>query len=326
MAVVVQRMAAARAAGVLFTADPVTGNRKVVSVEATPGLGEALVSGLVNPDVYKVRDDEIVAKTVRQEHPALSDSQVVRIAQLGRQIEAHFGRPQDIEWCFVDDEFQIVQSRPITTLFPTPIVGDKEKHVYISVGHQQMMTDAAPPLAISVRQLTGATTFYEAGGRLFVDVARQLSSVAGRAGLLAMIGKSDPLIRGALETVIDRDFIPVVPNERPNAAPMAAPPPPPPLENDPGIVAELMERAMGQQQQPGQSQSNQPGQQKQHEQSQTGGGQRDQQGGMSESQRGGQMGNQDRKSDQQQQESGRTSQPGQSSGQGQQGQQQKQRQ
>src|SRR4051795_12154247 len=147
MAVVVQRMVFPQAAGVLFTADPVTGNRRVASVEASFGLGEALVSGLVNGDVYKVRDGEVVAKAIgtkqlaihaspaggtqqqaiepeRQDQPALTDRQVVRLEELGRRIEAHFGRPQDIEWCLVDDGFQIVQSRPITTLFPIPESGD----------------------------------------------------------------------------------------------------------------------------------------------------------------------------------------------------------
>ena len=177
MAVVVQQMVFPQAAGILFTADPVTGNRKVASVEASFGLGEALVSGLVNADVYKVRDGEVVAKAVatkqlaihaspaggtqeqaiepeRQEQPALTDAQVVRLAQLGRRIEAHFGRPQDIEWCLVDDGFQIVQSRPITTLFPIPEAGDRENHVYVSVGHQQMMTDPMKPLGLSFWQLT----------------------------------------------------------------------------------------------------------------------------------------------------------------------------
>src|SRR5207248_4560032 len=111
------QMVFSEAAGVLFTADPVTGNRKVASIEASFGLGEALVSGLVNPDVYKVRDGEVVARAVatkqlaiyaspageaqqqaiepeRQAQPALTDAQVVRVAHLGRQIEAHFGRPQ----------------------------------------------------------------------------------------------------------------------------------------------------------------------------------------------------------------------------------------
>src|SRR5688500_334729 len=143
MAVVVQRMVVPRAAGILFTADPVTGNRKVACVEATVGLGEAVVSGRVNADVYRVRDGEVVARTIgtkqlavhaspaggtqeraiepeRQAVPALTERQVVRLAQLGRRIEAHFGCPQDVEWCLVDDDFHIVQSRPITTLFPIP--------------------------------------------------------------------------------------------------------------------------------------------------------------------------------------------------------------
>src|SRR5437773_9308582 len=263
MAVVVQQMVFPHAAGILFTADPVTGNRKVASVEASFGLGEALVAGLVNPDVYKVRDGEIVAKTIaakrlalhasaaggireqaiepaRWDEPALTDAQVVRLAQLGRQIEAHFGRPQDIEWCLVDDEFAIVQSRPITTLFPIPAVDDGEEHVYLSVGHQQMMTDPMKPLGISVWQLTAGRPMYEAGGRLFVDVTRRLASPASRAGLLEALGKSDPLITDALQTILERDdFIRSLPDESPGVAPTGDAPAP--IETDPAIVAELIE-------------------------------------------------------------------------------------
>src|SRR3989475_11504943 len=207
MAVVVQQMVFPQAAGILFTADPITGNRKVASVEASFGLGEALVSGLVNADVFKVRDDEVVAKTVgtkrlailaspaggtqeqtieseRQEQPALTDAQAVRLAQLGRRIEAHFGRPQDIEWCLVDDQFQIVQSRPITTLFPIPESDDRENHGYVSVGHQQMMADPMKPLGLSFWQMTTPAPMAEVGGRLFVDVTQRLASPASRAGLL----------------------------------------------------------------------------------------------------------------------------------------------
>ena len=217
MAVIVQQMVFPEAAGILFTADPVTSNRKVASVEASFGLGEALVSGRVNADVYKVRDGEVVAKAVatkqlavraspaggtreeaiepaRQGQPALTDAQVVRLARLGRRIEAHFGRPQDIEWCLVDDGFQIVQSRPITTLFPIPEVGDRANHVYVSVGHRQMMTDPMKPLGLSVWQLTALRPMYEAGGRLFVDVTQALASPSSRAGLLEVLGRSDPLI------------------------------------------------------------------------------------------------------------------------------------
>ena len=265
MAVVVQQMVFPQAAGILFTADPVTGNRKVASVEASFGLGEALVSGLVNADVYRVRDGEVVEKAVgtkqlailaspaggtreqaiepeRQNEPALTERQVVRLAQLGRRIEAHFGRPQDIEWCLVDDDFQIVQSRPITTLFPIPEAGDRENHVYVSVGHQQMMTDPMKPLGLSVWQLTTPRPMSEAGGRLFVDVTQPLASPASRANLLGALGKSDPLIRDALETVLDRgDFIPSLPNEGPAWAPPggghAA------IETDPAIVTELIARS-----------------------------------------------------------------------------------
>ena len=265
MAVVVQQMVFPHAAGILFTADPVTSNRKVASVEASFGLGEALVSGLVNADLYKVRDGEVVAKAVatkrlaihaspaggtqeqaiepeRQEQPALTDAQVIRLAQLGRRIEAHFGRPQDIEWCLVDDGFQIVQSRPITTLFPIPAAGDRENHVYVSVGHQQMMTDPMKPLGLSLFQLTALPPMYEAGGRLFVDVTQRLASPTSRAGLLEALGKSDPLIGDALQTILERgDFIPSLPDEGPGGPPAGGAPAP--IETDPAIVTELIERS-----------------------------------------------------------------------------------
>ncbi|SHG23709.1 rifamycin-inactivating phosphotransferase [Streptoalloteichus hindustanus] len=265
MAVVVQRMVFPDAAGILFTADPVTGNRKVSTVDASFGLGEALVSGLVNPDVFKVRDGEVVARTIaakqravralpaggtqevtidsrRQAQPALTDAQVVRLVRLGRRIEAHFGRPQDIEWCLVGDGFQIVQSRPITTLFPVPEAGDGENHVYISVGHGQMMTDPMKPLGFSMWQLTAMVPMHEAGGRLFVDVTRRLASPASRASLLEVFGRGDPLIRDALETVLARDdFVPSLPDEGPGAPPASGAPAP--VEADPAIVAELIERS-----------------------------------------------------------------------------------
>ena len=271
MAVVVQRMVFPQAAGILFTADPVTGNRKVASVEASFGLGEALVQGLVNADVYKVRDGEVIARTIgakqlailaspaggtreeaiepeRQAQPALTDAQAVRLAQLGRRIEAHFGRPQDIEWCLADDDFHIVQSRPITTLFPIPIpnpipipasADDGENHVYISVGHQQMMTDPMKPLGLSFWQMTTPRPMAEAGGRLFVDVTRILASPASRAGLMDMMEKSDPLIADAVQTVLDRGgFIPPPPDEEPAWTPPSSGEAP--IEPDPAIVEELI--------------------------------------------------------------------------------------
>ncbi|HET6860823.1 MAG TPA: rifamycin-inactivating phosphotransferase [Streptomyces sp.] len=265
MSVVVQQMVFPQAAGILFTADPVTGNRKVATVDAGFGLGEALVSGLVNPDVFKVRDGEVVARTIaakqravyalptggtqevaidaqRQQEPALTDAQVVRLVELGRRIEAHFGHPQDIEWCLVDDGFRIVQSRPITTLFPVPETDDQDNHVYVSVGHQQMMTDPMKPLGFSMWQLTAMVPMHEAAGRLFVDVTRRLASPASRAGLLDIIGRGDPLTRDALETILDRDdFVPSLPDAGTGGPPAAGPSAP--VEPDPAIVSALIERS-----------------------------------------------------------------------------------
>jgi phosphoenolpyruvate synthase/pyruvate phosphate dikinase len=266
MAVVVQQMVFPQAAGVLFTADPVTSNRKVASVEASFGLGEALVSGRVNADVFTVRDGEIVAKAVaakqfaiqagpdggtqdvaidpeQQVQPALTDAQVLRLAQLGRRIEAHFDRPQDIEWCLVDDDFHVVQSRPITTLFPVPVVDDGQNHVYISVGHQQMMTDPFKPLGLSFWQMTTPRPMPEAAGRLFSDVTHILTPPASRAGFLKAMERSDPLIADALRTILERDdFIRSVPDEGP-AWTLPGGGAPSPVETDPAIVTELIERS-----------------------------------------------------------------------------------
>ncbi|MEU5962536.1 rifamycin-inactivating phosphotransferase [Micromonospora parva] len=265
MAVVVQKMVFPDAAGILFTADPVTGNRKVATVDASFGLGEALVSGLVNPDVFRVRDGEVVAGSLavkqravaavpgggtrevaieaqRRDQPALTREQVLRLVRLGRRIEAHFGRPQDIEWCLVDDDFQIVQSRPITTLFPVPEADDQENHVYLSVGHQQMMTDAMRPLGLSVWQLTAIAQMREAGGRLFVDATGLLASPASRTGFLEMVGKSDPLTKDALETLLDRPGF--IPTTLPSGdGPARLPSGGASVEADPAIVPELIARS-----------------------------------------------------------------------------------
>lgn len=269
MAVVVQRMVFPEASGILFTADPVTGNRKDATVDAGFGLGEALVSGLVNPDVFRVRGGEIVHRSIaakeraveplsgggtrrvpvgagRREEPALTDAQVLALVRLGRRIEAHFGCPQDIEWCLADGGFRIVQSRPITTLFPVPEAADGENHVYVSVGHQQMMTDAMKTLGLSMWRLTAMAPMLEAGGRLFVDVTPRLASPSVRPGLLDLMGRGDPLVRDALETVLERPgFVPSRPEPEPavGAPQPAAGGGPAPIETDPAVVRELVARS-----------------------------------------------------------------------------------
>ncbi len=270
LSVIIQKMVFPQVAGILFTVDPVTSNRKVLSIDASFGLGEAMVSGLVNADSYKVCNGKVIDQKIStkklaiyalndggtkeheiepemQNQPALTDGQILQLERLGRKIEAHFGSPQDIEWCLVDDTFYIVQSRPITTLYPIPEVNDRENHVYISVGHQQMMTDAMKPLGLSFFLLTTPALMRTAGGRLFVDVAPMLGSPAGRETLVNVLGKSDPLIKGALTTIIDRgDFIKSLPDDKKESDPgksnkSVSPPDYQTLNDyDPTIVSDLI--------------------------------------------------------------------------------------
>ncbi|WP_340023522.1 phosphoenolpyruvate synthase [Paenibacillus sp. FSL K6-1096] len=269
LSVIVQKMVFPQASGIMFTADPVTNNRKLLSIDAGYGLGEALVSGLVSADVYKVREESIVEKRiaskklavcalpeggtevrpldpVRQDAQTLTDRQIVQLARIGRQIEASFGGPQDIEWCLADDTFYIVQSRPITTLYPIPDSGDSENRVYISVGHGQMMTDAMKPLGLSFHLMVTPAPMRVAGARLFVDVTAHLASPA-RQTIIDTLGKSDPLVKDALLTIIEReDFIPITPAAEPPAASATSKPGKPAsedqdrLSSDPAIVTELI--------------------------------------------------------------------------------------
>ncbi|MXV16777.1 phosphoenolpyruvate synthase [Hufsiella ginkgonis] len=270
LAVVVQQMVFPAAAGILFTADPLSGNRNVLSIDAGFGLGEAMVSGLVNTDNYKVQNGKVTGKIIstkklaisplktggteqqeiepgKQASQTLTDAQILQIGHIGRKIEAHFGSPQDIEWCLAGDTFYIVQSRPITTLFPVPEANDADNHVYVSVGHQQMMTDPIKPLGLSVWQLTSIRPMFHAGGRLFVDIASNLASPDTRTMIVEMLGKSDPLIKDALMTILGRgDFITSLPGDAPGNSQgngntvLSSQVPQAEIENDPAIVAELI--------------------------------------------------------------------------------------
>jgi pyruvate,water dikinase len=141
IAVVVQRMVASERAGVLFCADPSTGDRDRIVIEAAFGLGEVVVSGQVEPDTYVLAKDGPRLLSTRVGHKThklvaaadgtvsrvelegaeadgrvLSDDEAITLARLGLQVEAHYGEPQDVEWAIADGETFLVQSRPITTL------------------------------------------------------------------------------------------------------------------------------------------------------------------------------------------------------------------
>ncbi|MED1597560.1 MULTISPECIES: phosphoenolpyruvate synthase [Bacillus] len=270
LSVIIQRMIFPQASGILFTADPITSNRKLLSIDASFGLGEALVSGLVSADCYKVQEDKIVDKMIatkklaiyglkeggtetqqidpdRQKTQTLTEHQILQLARIGREIEAYFGCPQDIEWCLVDDTFYIVQSRPITTLYPIPEANDQENHVYVSVGHQQMMTDPMKPLGLSLFQLTSFGPRFKAGGRLFVDITHNLASPVSRKTIIDTLGQSDPLIKDALMTIIEReDFIKSSPDGKKVPSPsksnkgISSSGFQAQIENDPTIVSDLI--------------------------------------------------------------------------------------
>lgn len=265
LSVVAQKMVFPQASGIMFTADPVTSNRKVLTIDAGFGLGEAVVSGLVNPDVYKARDGRVAEKKIssknlavnalkaggtevseveadRRDKQVLSDDQILQLERIGRRIEEHFGSPQDIEWCLADSKFQVLQSRPITTLYPIPESDDQENHVYLSVGHNQMMTDAMKPLGLSFFLMTTRAPMRRAGGRLFVDATRNLSTTAGRKALIDTFGKYDLLTKDALVAITERgDFIKLLPEDEgkgpgSNSMPSSAEQ----IEDDPVIVSELI--------------------------------------------------------------------------------------
>ncbi|EHL06126.1 pyruvate phosphate dikinase, PEP/pyruvate binding domain protein [Desulfitobacterium hafniense DP7] len=187
MSVVVQKMIFPEVSGIMFTADPVSGHRGLISIDAGYGLGEALVSGLVSPDIYTFNkaSGQIQSKSIAEKKLAilpvpgggtekvaitgekatrqvLDDSLIQDLAELGKAIEQHYGCPQDIEWCLSSGlsadgspTLSILQSRAITSLYPlpTPLPQDDALHVYVSLNHIQVMTDPISPLGIDMLRL-----------------------------------------------------------------------------------------------------------------------------------------------------------------------------
>jgi rifampicin phosphotransferase len=176
LAVVVQEMVDAEAAGILFTANPINGHRDEMVINAAWGLGEAIVGGLVSPDTIvankrtgKVKSYEVAEKTVitvltekgtreekledgRSRSKVLKEADVVELVNIARRIESFHGKPQDIEWCRTDGHFYIVQSRPITTLqkneVPAPTNWKLPKGAYAAMRNNivELMADPLSPL------------------------------------------------------------------------------------------------------------------------------------------------------------------------------------
>ncbi|WP_374223622.1 PEP/pyruvate-binding domain-containing protein [Arthrobacter sp. ISL-30] len=193
LAVVVQEMVDAKAAGVLFTANPVTGSRHQAVIDASPGLGEAVVSGAVNPDHFvvdsvagsilarKLGDKRLVIRPlhgggteriesgqpgVESATPCLEEGQVTALADLGRLVEAHFGAPQDIEWAIDHDgKPWLTQARPITTLYPLPqrAVPAEGDRVYLCFSLAQGLTRPITPMGLAGIRLIGSSVARAAG-------------------------------------------------------------------------------------------------------------------------------------------------------------------
>lgn len=208
LAVVVQIMVESESSGVLFTANPLTGKRDETVIDATFGLGEALVSGKVEPDQYIIRAGKIQSRHLgakalsihgmagggtrmvsesMADRPALKDEDILRLTHLGAKAAAHFGSPQDVEWALADGKLYLVQSRPITSLFPLPPSrrGPDDLLVLFNFGVIQGLLGPITPLGrdifhyllVSITRTFGSNStiesekvIYETAERLFIDL------------------------------------------------------------------------------------------------------------------------------------------------------------
>src|ERR671916_664674 len=211
LAVVVQRMVAAEVSGVLFTANPVTGRRRQAVIDASVGLGEAVVSGAVNPDHFVVDTatgrilerrpgDKRVAvvanpgggtrrvEPARGEEVCLSDDQIRALADLGSRVEAHYGAPQDTEWAIdAEGRIRLLQARPITTLFPLPARApnpEDDLRVYFSASVAQGVYQPLTPMGRQAFRLVASAMATTLAGRPPRDPYAGPAFIAEAAGRL----------------------------------------------------------------------------------------------------------------------------------------------
>jgi phosphohistidine swiveling domain-containing protein len=227
LAVVVQCMVDAVASGVMFTADPISGRRGRVVIEAAPGLGEAIVSGSVDPDraIVEAATGAIIERRIAGDRPALDDARIQELAALGVRAEQHFGSPQDLEFALDrSDRVWLVQSRPITTLFPLPPLPDDgagDPRIYLSVNVIQGYFEPITPMGIQAFRLLGASVaaafgrpmddpvagppvLVEAASRAFVDATGAFRNPVGRVALQRLMEVGEARIADVLR-MLDAD-------------------------------------------------------------------------------------------------------------------------
>ena len=230
LAVVVQEMIQSDASGVMFTANPLTGLRSESVIDATFGLGEALVSGQVEPDHYVVDmlnstivEKKLGAKKIStrgrsgggvetiaedaSDQQALADDQILQLASLGERVQKEYGFQQDIEWAFANGGLYLLQSRAITSLYPVPEISFDPLKVWFSFGAVQGLVGPITPLGQdTIRQIFAGggrlfgvnikpaeiRTFISAGERIWINVTGVLRHPIGNRVIRTVLGFIEP--------------------------------------------------------------------------------------------------------------------------------------
>lgn len=242
LSVVIQKMIQPSISGIMFTVDPLSQNRNILSIDAGFGLGEALVSGRVSADLYKIRkhtwtleetktgDKAIAIRSIEgggtfeeelseemRHQQVMTMEQLQELARLGTCIEQHYGSLQDIEWCIEDEILYIVQSRPITSLYPSlqDLPTDPSLHVYACFNHFQVMLDPIKPLGRSILSLllpigksgqvsTHSRMITSAGSRIFIDFTEMMRHPIPNQHLPKLLRIADTLLASSLQEVTQR--------------------------------------------------------------------------------------------------------------------------
>jgi pyruvate,water dikinase len=216
MGVVVQRMVDPAAAGVLFTANPITGRRTEMVVDAVPGLGDVVVDGSVAADHYVLPEHEPVVDP----SGCLDREQLGQLRAAGQRLQRWAGAPQDVEWAFDrDGTLWLLQSRPITTLFPVPSSARPGPRVFLEVGHMQGMLRPFTPMGMSAMRVatalyfesvgvaadpfTGHPSVLDAAGRMYLDMTGFVRYRPARAKLPTAMAIYGPRVTVAVERVLE---------------------------------------------------------------------------------------------------------------------------
>ncbi|MCI3226986.1 PEP/pyruvate-binding domain-containing protein [Streptomyces sp. NP-1717] len=231
MAVVVQRMVDPEAAGVLFTTNPLTGSRSESVVDAAPGLGTAVVDGASAADHY------VLDGTARDERGCLTSARLKELREVGERLQSRLGAPQDVEWAYDrDGTLWLLQSRPITTLFPAPPAsGRPGTRVYVEFGHVQGMLQPVTPAGMSTlkEMLAGMLASFGArvdivdiGGRLYGDLTDAMRDPVTRRRLVKLMAVDfGPRAQAVVEHLLsDPRFAPIPGSRRRSTAALATAP------------------------------------------------------------------------------------------------------